>query len=144
VAFRSKASPYEVRCAECDVSFPPETRVCVHCGRPTGTPSFFGESSGDLFDSMGSSAESSDSPFQVEHVEPSGHDPYSIGHAEDAGSTGSTGNVSAPSPRPTYEGEAEQSEGSESIGQSLLRSLGSVIWVVLLIGFSLYRSCGNE
>jgi len=27
---------YEVRCPRCDVSFPPETRICVHCGGRVG------------------------------------------------------------------------------------------------------------
>lgn len=30
------ASPYEVYCTFCNVSFPVETRSCVHCGRPIG------------------------------------------------------------------------------------------------------------
>lgn len=28
---------YEVRCHDCEVSFPPETRRCFYCGRPTTT-----------------------------------------------------------------------------------------------------------
>jgi hypothetical protein len=31
---RGKASPYEVRCPRCDVSFPVGTRRCIHCGGP--------------------------------------------------------------------------------------------------------------
>ncbi len=31
-----QVSQYEVRCARCNVSFPPETRVCMHCGGRTG------------------------------------------------------------------------------------------------------------
>ncbi len=31
-----RAKVYEVRCPRCDVSFPPETRRCVHCGGKTG------------------------------------------------------------------------------------------------------------
>jgi hypothetical protein len=30
----SKAIVYEVRCHQCDSSFAPETRRCVHCGAP--------------------------------------------------------------------------------------------------------------
>jgi len=29
---------YEVRCEGCDVSFPPGTRQCVHCGERIGRP----------------------------------------------------------------------------------------------------------
>jgi len=28
------ASPYEVNCARCRVSFPVGTRTCIHCGQP--------------------------------------------------------------------------------------------------------------
>jgi hypothetical protein len=31
-------TPYEVYCYSCRVTFPVGTRVCVHCGRPIGTP----------------------------------------------------------------------------------------------------------
>ncbi len=34
----STPSAYEVRCARCEVSFPVETRRCLHCGGPTGRP----------------------------------------------------------------------------------------------------------
>jgi len=30
-----KLSHYEVRCPRCNVSFAPETRVCIHCGGRT-------------------------------------------------------------------------------------------------------------
>lgn len=29
-------SPFETRCENCDVSFPSETRQCLHCGAPLG------------------------------------------------------------------------------------------------------------
>lgn len=29
---------YEVRCEHCDVSFPPGTRRCIHCGQRIGRP----------------------------------------------------------------------------------------------------------
>lgn len=34
------ASPYEVRCPSCDVSFPTGTRRCMHCGARTGPSRF--------------------------------------------------------------------------------------------------------
>lgn len=30
-----RMAAYEVRCERCSVSFPPETRRCMHCGGPT-------------------------------------------------------------------------------------------------------------
>ena len=38
----SSGQVYEVRCSDCKVSFPPETRRCFHCGgrtSPGGSPS---------------------------------------------------------------------------------------------------------
>ena len=32
----SGVSAFEVRCPSCDVSFPPSTRRCMHCGGRTG------------------------------------------------------------------------------------------------------------
>ncbi len=34
------AHEYEIRCPSCDVSFPPETRRCLHCGGRTGPTRF--------------------------------------------------------------------------------------------------------
>jgi hypothetical protein len=31
-----QTSPYEVVCPRCDVTFPIETRHCIHCGGPVG------------------------------------------------------------------------------------------------------------
>jgi hypothetical protein len=33
----SASSYYEVRCASCNTSFPPEAKRCIHCGGPLGT-----------------------------------------------------------------------------------------------------------
>jgi hypothetical protein len=32
----SASNYYEVRCASCNTSFPPETKRCIHCGGPLG------------------------------------------------------------------------------------------------------------
>lgn len=36
-------SPYEVRCYNCETSFAPGTRKCIHCGMRLGRPSPIGE-----------------------------------------------------------------------------------------------------
>jgi hypothetical protein len=38
-------SAYEIRCHHCGVSFPPETKRCIHCGERLGKPLF---ASGDV------------------------------------------------------------------------------------------------
>lgn len=35
-----KSPAVEVRCHACDVSFPPGTKRCFHCGEKIGTPRF--------------------------------------------------------------------------------------------------------
>jgi hypothetical protein len=39
----SSANAYEIRCYECDVSFPVGTKRCIHCGGKTGPRSIFEE-----------------------------------------------------------------------------------------------------
>ena len=34
----TSTTQYEVRCLRCNVSFPPGTRRCLHCGGRTGRP----------------------------------------------------------------------------------------------------------
>jgi hypothetical protein len=41
------------------------------------------------------------------------------------------------------ERELEAPEEAPGIGRSLIRSLGGFVWVILFIGFSLARSCGE-
>lgn len=36
----AEAHEFEVRCPSCDVSFPPATRRCLHCGGRTGPARF--------------------------------------------------------------------------------------------------------
>jgi len=33
----SSATPFEIRCENCNVSFPVKTKSCLHCGAPLGT-----------------------------------------------------------------------------------------------------------
>ena len=101
---RGHSSAYEVRCPRCDVSFPPETRKCVHCGGRTGRQAA--------------------APLVEQWIEPE-PDPF-FSMQPTAGEGG--------------EGETE----SSSLPRTLLRSLGTLIWVGLLIAFTLARNCGAE
>ena len=56
-------SEYEVRCPNCDVSFPTGTRRCLHCGGRTGPGRFHALKPPDaLFDDP---VEEGESPFEV-------------------------------------------------------------------------------
>jgi hypothetical protein len=39
--------------------------------------------------------------------------------------------------------ELDQEDQPSSLVRSLFRSLGGIVWILLLIGFSLARSCGE-
>jgi hypothetical protein len=133
---RSKPPAYEVRCPRCDVSFPAETRTCFHCGGPTGPPSFFGSdafeaslASSDYGTSGPTTAEAYGSMRDKMPIEPSGESPFSLG----GGFEDDRAN----------ERELEAEAPERSILGSLVQSLGGIIWVLLLIGFSLARSCSD-
>lgn len=38
----------------------------------------------------------------------------------------------------------ESSDEPSSMGRTLIRSLGGVVWIVMLIGFTLARNCGSD
>lgn len=133
---RFKAQPYEVRCSRCDVSFPVGTRKCIHCGGPTGAPeSLFNESSMDPASIQGAGAGVRIEPgarvgTSSEPIVAGRESPFSIGESglgEDR-----------PNPR-----ELEMPDEPTSLARTLMRSLGGIVWILLLIGFTLARDCGN-
>jgi hypothetical protein len=111
---RGKGSPYEVRCPRCDVSFPVETRRCIHCGGPTSA---------------------SESPPPIEFATGSPLPRTRPQEPPDGGS----GKTSIPEGGPLEDSE----EAPPSVGSSLLRTFGSLFWVIALIGFSIMRSCSE-
>ena len=117
---RQSASPYEVRCPRCDVSFPPETRKCIHCGGATGKSSAPAAVAEWIAQESGDSAATDPTP-----IEPDDGSIFSM----------ETGGIE------TAEGEIE---GRSSLSRTLLRSFGSLIWIALLIAFTLARDCGGE
>ncbi|MCR9095860.1 MAG: hypothetical protein NXI30_16690 [bacterium] len=137
ISRRDKSSPYEVRCPRCDVSFPVETRTCIHCGGPTSDqgafltmedPAEFATSAAPGDYTISSSApesrtSSADTPFGV---------------FDEAGIF-KDDSRSEPVNDRAYQEEAE----APGFVQMLLRSAGSFIWILLLIAFSLSRSCEN-
>lgn len=118
---------YEVRCPRCDVSFPIETRTCIHCGGSTG-PAARSVATTQLEDALaelGIETRESDDGYSIEE------------HAFPTGS-------GSPSGESANEGPLVQDDAGPRLGRSLLRSMPSLIWFVLLIAFYLARSCGGE
>jgi len=66
--FDRQLTAYEVRCPGCDVTFPPGTRQCIHCGSRIGRPRLLG-GSGEL-----QSFEGGD-PFPESHAPESDTEP---------------------------------------------------------------------
>ena len=129
----SEPTPFEVYCPSCDVSFAVGTRRCIHCGRATtGAKSLphqhagFGRAESEDFDSGWDDA-TSFGALSVENETP----------PEAAGYSGMEDQLS---PFDELESASEQ----PGPGRSILRSLGSLIWIALLIAFSLSgRTCGE-
>ena len=126
----SPLPPYEVRCPRCDVTFPIQTRVCVHCGGRTAATSerFLAPTSAEFEipdDSMGRA------PTTVEPVDET---PFIFGSPGDLGSPGDTESGSD-------EFGVEREAQPPGFARTLMRNVGGLIWVLLLIGFSIARSC---
>jgi hypothetical protein len=124
---KSSAPTFEVRCAHCDVTFPVETRRCIHCGRAIHSR-----------DQGGALVSIADSDWE------SG---WELGGESGGESDRETG-VRSPKPIDVMsnpvEHEGEVSDEPSSIGRSIIRSLGGFIWVIVLIGFTLARNCGGN
>lgn len=153
---RQKTSPYEVRCPRCDVSFPVGQRKCIHCGGSTSH--LVDAASEEAFDithadyEFPMSSAPSTSPGHTYQdstpIEPAQEAIFSPGGVIE-GSSGITigdsiRDAMSDSGRGGVQSEPSASESapqSTSIVGTLIRSLGGFIWVILLIGFSLARSC---
>lgn len=133
-----KSSPYEVRCPNCDVSFPVETRTCLHCGGKTTEAGAFFDMEDPVEFSTGVGADG----YEISSSRPSEQDasqvdaPFGVLH--EAG-------IFRDDSRSEPENDRAYQEEAEPPGfvQTLMRSAGSFIWVLLLIAFSLSRSCGD-
>ena len=121
---RAVGSPYEVRCPRCDVSFPVEQKRCIHCGGPVGKPGRV-----EAATHTAPAPESSDA-FGTRPAEHEGMMPI---EPEE-------------SPFLSTFSDDDQGETTESRSAfgSLLRSFGTIIWIVLLIAFSLAQNCFGE
>lgn len=151
---RSDRASFEVRCPHCDVSFPVETRTCVHCGGKT-VPS-----TGATEFAIGA--------LPVFDFDSTLHDEHEPEHARSMSPQPATSPQPAMSPQPTMSPQSavkprpeakhpsaansasgrleEVDDDSEapSMGRSILGSMGSLIWIAMLIAFSLSgKVCGE-
>lgn len=123
---RHAPTPYEVRCPACDVSFPVETRRCIHCGGPTSAAR---APSASVIDPAGMP------PWVRTSEEGSGPpDPYD--------GSGSSGTAQIPGAGNAESVEAPE-EAPSSLASTLLRTFGSLFWVIALVAFSILRNCGE-
>ena len=141
---RGTASPYEVRCLRCDVSFPLETRRCIHCGGPTSSS---GASSGAVA-GLGTTMPGPLAPTSGTSPAPIGFEtdgPFPWSRPRDSDALPSSRPAPGPSPVQGIPGAElpESDEAPQTTGAKLLRSFGSLIWIVALIGISIARSCGE-
>lgn len=109
----SDVSKYEVRCPSCDVSFPIETKRCVHCGSKTA-------------------------PSQM------GPGRYAVGGGAPSNAEGESPAWTMVSPETDVFAGGVVDEEDETPRRTLVRSAGTLIWVAMLIGFSLLRACSEE
>jgi hypothetical protein len=136
---KSSAPTFEVRCAHCDVTFPVETRRCIHCGRAIHSRDQGGALVSIADSDWESGWESGGLLGGLSGVEP-GVEP----------SVESDRETGVRSPKPIdvmsnpVEHEGEVPDEPSSIGRSIIRSLGGFIWVIVLIGFTLARNCGGN
>jgi hypothetical protein len=125
---------YEVRCPTCDVSFPPETRVCFYCGGKTGSSRNARSARRSLLSRtprVASGPVPRDAPFpdgvQIEErfLEV---DPGRYTHVDGAEEI-------------VAEREMERTGEEPTIRGTLPRILSSVAWVLLIVAVSVYRAC---
>lgn len=127
---RARRSPYEVRCPRCDVSFPVETRRCIHCGGPTASSDAVAATSA----TPAPTTPTSGPPAPI-GIETEGSYPWS--RRRDARTRAPSDPIAPGAEAPAPD------EATPSLGASLLRSFGSLFWIIALIGFSIMRSCSE-
>ena len=111
---------YEIRCQRCDVSFPPESKVCFHCGeriRPQR----------QILTSVPALEEAFQDIIPAEML---------AGKSSSAAIPGSPGiKIPADPPETIEEEEEEQPRFSKS------RLLGNLVWIVLAVLASAFQVC---
>ena len=120
---KNQESFFEIRCDRCNVSFPPETKVCFHCGERLGPRRQVLDSAPTLEEAF-------------KHLMPA--DPRAKKSDSDLL------DAQRVSPDVAYESESiaeeEQEEGPRS---TKARLLGNFVWIALAVVFTVYRACNG-
>ena len=139
---RSGTTDFQVHCPSCDVTFAIGTRNCIHCGGPTLRS---GRQPGKLFGRksrlLATGSVDLNSEWDGETAFPALADETQTEPV--AGMAGQFAPLDPLDPlNPLNDGEQDSEEAGP--GRSILRSFGSLIWIALLIAFSLSgRACGE-
>jgi hypothetical protein len=133
---RSEPPHFEVYCRSCDVTFPVGTRHCIHCG---GATTQGGSRGGSLPDGLSGFGPVGSKDFDPEWGNATPFPALTEEQAEaEAESIFAMDGQLAPFD------PVEQASEQPASGRRFLRSLGSLVWIALLIAFSLYRgTCGD-
>ena len=113
-------SKYEVRCPRCNVSFPVQTKRCIHCGGKTGSAMIEQQEFHQTIVGQVSVSEST----------------------EHAAASASGGGYAASPFQPESRRGFEVDEDEETSGRpSILRSASTIMWIALAILFTVMRAC---
>ena len=127
---KNQESFFEIRCDHCNVSFPPETKVCFHCGKRLGARRQVLDSAPTLEEAF-------------KHLMPA-----------DLAAKKPDSNfldASRTSPDVAYQSEAiaaeeqqeQQEEEEEEPRSTKARLLGNFVWIALAVVFTAYRACNG-
>ena len=122
---RSSRANFEVRCPRCDVSFAAGNKRCIHCGGPTTKPARSLIPPTDFVRTPGSGESSTgDQVMSARPIEPeSGGLPPFAG---------------------PFEVEEEEAPSGGGLGRSVIGSIASLVWIAIVIAFSIFgRACGE-
>jgi hypothetical protein len=122
---KNQESFYEIRCDRCNVSFPPETKVCFHCGERLGPRRQVLDSAPTLEEAF-------------KHLMPA--DPTS------KNSDPNLLNASRVSPGVAYESgpiAGQEQEQEQEPRSTKARLLGNFVWIALAVVFTVYRACNG-
>lgn len=115
---------YEIRCQRCDVSFPPETKVCMHCGERIRPQSQVLTSSSSLEEALMNVL-----PSDVRERAQREYEPQPS--VEKVSAESNFGEVDTP----------HEAEGTEEPRFSKSKLLGNLVWIVLAILASAFQVC---
>ena len=120
---KNQESFYEIRCDHCNVSFPPETKVCFHCGKRLGPRRQVLDSAPTLEEAF-------------KHLMP----------ADPAAKRSDSNFLDASGVPPDVAYESEPIEGEEEEEEprsTKARLLGNFVWIALAVVFTAYRACNG-